>query len=274
MPEDCQLKPGETVPPIESISTNTGKTDRRKGKKELKKLRHKLADLQHRLYAEGRRKLLVVFQAMDAGGKDGTTRRVFDGVNPQGVQVTSFKNPTSEELRHDFLWRIHRAVPAAGMIGVFNRSHYEDVLVARVDKLVPETVWKARYEHINHFERLLTDSGTRILKFYFHVSREEQLGRLRSRLEDPRKLWKYSADDFTKRRLWPAYMKAYREVFQRCTTEWAPWHVIPADQKWYRNLLVAELIVDALTEMDPQFPEPEELGDPEPDPAESSRQGD
>ena len=203
MPEDCQLKPGETVPPIESISTNTGKTDRRKGKKELKKLRHKLADLQHRLYAEGRRKLLVVFQAMDAGGKDGTTRRVFDGVNPQGVQVTSFKNPTSEELRHDFLWRIHRAVPAAGMIGVFNRSHYEDVLVARVDKLVPETVWKARYEHINHFERLLTDSGTRILKFYLHVSREEQLGRLRSRLEDPRKLWKYSADDFTKRRLWP-----------------------------------------------------------------------
>ncbi|MCA9079124.1 MAG: polyphosphate kinase 2 family protein [Planctomycetaceae bacterium] len=231
--------------------------DREQAEKEFKKLRHELIEWQPKLYAEGKQKLLIVFQAMDAGGKDGTTRKVFRGVNPQGVRVTSFKAPTPLELAHDYLWRVHQQVPAAGMIGVFNRSHYEDVLVVRVDEIVPEAVWQERYEQINQFEQLLASTGTRILKFYLHISKQEQKEQFEERLEDPEKHWKFSHADLDKRAQWDDYMLAYEDALNRCTTQWAPWYVIPADSKWYRNLAVMRVIVDTLREMNPQFPAPE-----------------
>ncbi len=229
--------------------------DRDAAEREFEKLRSTLVDLQNRLYAEGERKLLIVFQATDAGGKDGTIRNVFKGVNPQGVRVTSFKKPTDEELAHDFLWRIHRAVPAAGMIGVFNRSHYEDVLVVRVRGLAPEVVWRPRYEQINEFEHLLTATGTKILKFYLHISKEEQAERFQARIDDPAKHWKFNHDDLKKRQLWDDYEAAHEEMLNQCTTKHAPWYVIPADQKWYRNLAIAQVLVDTLQRMDPRYPE-------------------
>jgi PPK2 family polyphosphate:nucleotide phosphotransferase len=198
-----------------------------------------------------------VFQALDAGGKDGTTRAVFEGVNPQGVHVTSFKAPTREELAHDFLWRVHRSVPAAGMIGVFNRSHYEDVLVVRVEELVPEAVWRPRFEQINQFERLLADTGTTILKFYLHISPEKQKEGFEERLTDPKKHWKFSVEDLKKREDWDAYWEAYNEMLARCTTDWAPWYVVPGDQNWYRNLVVAGAIVATMRQLDPQYPHPD-----------------
>ncbi|MCA9940695.1 MAG: polyphosphate kinase 2 family protein, partial [Anaerolineales bacterium] len=188
--------------------------------------------------------------------KDGTIRRVFQGVNPQGVQVTSFKVPTAAELAHDFLWRVHQRVPGSGMIGVFNRSHYEDVLVVRVHNIVPESDWRPRYEQINQFERLLVDTGTTVLKFYLHISKEEQRQRFQERLDDPQKQWKFSLEDVEKRRFWEDYMAAYGEMLTRCTTVAAPWHVIPADQKWYRNLAIARVIVGTLRGMNPRFPAP------------------
>ena len=230
---------------------------REAAKREFGKLRKELADLQYNLYAEGRRKLLVVLQAMDAGGKDGTIRRVFEGVNPQGVRVTSFKVPTREELAHDFLWRIHKAAPANGMIGIFNRSHYEDVLVVRVDRIVPEEVWRARYERINEFERLLSASGTTVLKFFLHISLDEQKERFQARLDEPAKRWKFSRGDLSKRRQWPDYMAAYQEALSRCSTEAAPWYVIPADQKWYRNLAITRILVGTLRAMELELPDPE-----------------
>ncbi|MCI0578490.1 MAG: polyphosphate kinase 2 family protein [Chloroflexi bacterium] len=231
--------------------------DREAAEAEFRSLRDELSDWQERLYAEGRPKLLVVLQAMDAGGKDGTIRNVFKGVNPQGIQVTSFKVPSKEELAHDFLWRIHKAMPGNGMIGVFNRSHYEDVLVVRVHHLVPEAVWRPRYEQINHFEQLLAETGTTILKFYLHISREEQRQRFQARLDDPTKHWKFSFEDLEKRKLWDDYMAAIEEMLNQTTTPWAPWHVIPADQKWYRNLAVTRAIVQSLRDLNPQYPPPE-----------------
>lgn len=228
--------------------------DRDKGESEFKGLRKELIRLQRRFYAEGKAKLLIVFQAMDAGGKDGTIRSVFKGVNPQGVEVTSFKVPSSRELAHDFLWRIHRAVPGAGMIGVFNRSHYEDVLVVRVEDIVPKSVWMERYEQINQFEKLLTDTGTIVLKFFLHISRDEQRERFQDRLDDPEKNWKFSLDDLKKREKWDLYMAAYEDALLRCTTAQAPWHVIPAGQNWYRDLSVARVIVHALRVHNPQYP--------------------
>ncbi|MEW5987072.1 MAG: polyphosphate kinase 2 family protein [Chloroflexota bacterium] len=221
-------------------------------------LREEFIGWQERLYAEGRRKVLVIFQAMDAGGKDGVIGKVFQGVNPQGVTVTPFKVPTPEELAHDFLWRIHKAVPAAGMIGVFNRSHYEDVLVVRVHQIVPEAVWRPRYEQINHFEKLLSDTGTTVLKFYLHISKEEQKKRLQARLADPSKHWKFDLADLDKRRYWDDYLAAYEEMLTRCTTAWAPWYVIPADQKWYRNLAVARVLVNTFHHLNPQYPPPKD----------------
>lgn len=236
--------------------------DRERAEADFKKLRRRIAELQFRLYSEGRQKLLVVLQAMDAGGKDSTIRRVFRGVNPQGVRVTSFKAPTKEELARDYLWRVHRAVPGKGMIGVFNRSHYEDVLIVRVDSLVPEAVWRRRYEQINEFEKLLADTGTRILKFYLHISKDEQKERMEDRLSDPTRHWKFSRDDLRKRAQWDSYQEAYQEALRLCSTDHAPWYAIPADQKWYRNLAIAAVLVATLEDMDPQFPEPEEgLGD-------------
>jgi PPK2 family polyphosphate:nucleotide phosphotransferase len=232
--------------------------DRDKAEAEFFALREELAEWQHRLYAEGRRKLLVILQATDAGGKDGAIRHVFRGVNPQGVQVTPFKAPSKEELDHDFLWRVHKAVPGAGMLGVFNRSHYEDVLVVRVDRLAPEEVWRARYEQINQFEKLLHDSGTTVLKFFLHISRKEQKERFLKRIKNPAKNWKFSHEDLEKRKQWDAYQEAFNEMLTRCTTSWAPWRVVPADQKWYRNYYVCRTIVKTLRHMEPQYPRPME----------------
>lgn len=213
--------------------------------------------LQEKLWAEGKRSLLLVLQAMDAGGKDGTIRHVMRGLNPQGVMVSSFKQPNPVELAHDFLWRIHRRTPGRGFIGVFNRSHYEDVLVVRVKDLAPKSVWKRRYEQINEFEELLTESGTRILKLYLHISKDEQKERLQARLDNPDKHWKFSSADLAERARWDDYMEAFEEMLERCSTEAAPWHVIPSNRKWYRNLVVAELVRDTLAEMDPQWPDAE-----------------
>jgi PPK2 family polyphosphate:nucleotide phosphotransferase len=228
--------------------------DRVSAEAEFRKLREELIDWQRRLYAEDKNHILIVLQAMDAGGKDGTIRKVLRGVNPQGVQVNSFKVPSREELAHDYLWRIHKTVPKRGMIGVFNRSHYEDVLVVRVHKIVPETVWRPRYEQINNFEKLLTENGTSILKFYLHISKSEQRDRFQARIDDPSKNWKFSFDDLEKRRLWDEYMIAYEDVLDKTNTTWAPWHIIPADQKWYRNLAIVQIIVDNLRSLNPQYP--------------------
>lgn len=232
-------------------------SDRNKGETEFKGLRKEFRELQARFYAEGKKKLLIVFQAMDAGGKDGTIRAVTQGINPQGAIITSFKAPSKQELAHDFLWRVHAAVPAKGMIGIFNRSHYEDVLVVRVDNLVPESVWRPRYEEINNFEKLLSNTGTTILKFYLHISKEEQRERFQERIDIPAKNWKFSFEDLEKRKQWDDYMAAYEEMLQRTTTDAAPWYVIPANQNWYRNLAIERVIVDKLRQLNPQYPPPE-----------------
>jgi len=214
----------------------------------------RLDELQNLLWAEKRRTLLIVLQAMDAGGKDGTIRHVMSGVNPQGCRVTSFKAPTEIELRHDFLWRVHQAVPAKGEIGIFNRSHYEDVLVARVHKLVPETTWSRRFDQINEFERLLRENEVTILKFFLHISQNEQLKRLKERVEDRAKQWKLRPDDFEERKHWKAYTQAYSDVLNRCNIAEAPWFVIPANKKWFRNLAVSTIVVETLEAMNLRFP--------------------
>jgi len=224
---------------------------------QLKDNRERLRDLQEVLYAEHKHALLIILQAMDAGGKDGTIRHVMRGVNPQGVRVTSFKAPTAEELDHDFLWRIHQHTPGRGEIGIFNRSHYEDVLVVRVNELVPENVWQARYDHINAFERLLTDSGVTILKFFLHISKDEQKERFEDRLNEPDKHWKFSRGDLAVREQWDHYMAAYEDALTYCNTEWAPWHIVPANKKWYRNLVISNTIIRALEALDMRYPDPE-----------------
>jgi PPK2 family polyphosphate:nucleotide phosphotransferase len=214
----------------------------------------RLSELQERLYAEGRRSLLVVLQARDAAGKDGTIRTVFGACNPVGLEVTSFGVPSALELRHDFLWRVHAAVPPAGMIGVFNRSHYEAVLVERVRGITPEAVWSKRYAQINDFERLLVESGTTVLKFFLHVSRDEQRKRFRKRLEKGDKQWKFKAGDLDDSALWDDYTEAYGDVLRRCSSADAPWYVVPADDKRARDLLVAEVVAETLAGMRPRFP--------------------
>jgi PPK2 family polyphosphate:nucleotide phosphotransferase len=220
----------------------------------LEKTIKRLDELQNLLYAERKRALLVVLQGMDAAGKDGTIRHVMSGVNPQGCSVTSFKVPNSEELAHDFLWRIHKAVPEKGMIGIFNRSQYEDVLVVRVHNLVPKEVWKARYDEINRFERNLGENDVKILKFFLHISREEQQKRFRERLNDPHKKWKFSKADAAERKRWDDYITAYEAVLSRCSTEYAPWFIIPSDHKWFRNLAISRIIVETLEEFDMHYP--------------------
>ncbi|MCB8966986.1 MAG: polyphosphate kinase 2 family protein [Ardenticatenaceae bacterium] len=251
-----RLQPGQDVNLAEMPTRGKSfyEGDKETAVTEFKAARDKLIELQNRFYAEGKRKLLIVLQAMDAGGKDGTIRNVLRGVNPQGVRVYSFKVPSKEELAHDFLWRIHQVAPPTGMIHVFNRSHYEDVLVVRVHDIVPETVWRPRYTQINQFEKLLHDTGTTILKFYLHISPEAQKERFQARLDDTSKHWKFSLEDLEKRKFWDDYMAAYEEMLEQCTTPWAPWHVIPADQKWYRNLAVTNIIVNTLQQLDPQYP--------------------
>jgi PPK2 family polyphosphate:nucleotide phosphotransferase len=221
------------------------------------RLEKRLAELQEMLFAQGKKALLVVFQAMDAGGKDGAIKKVFDSVNPQGVHVASFKVPTPEEFAHDFLWRIHKQVPGRGYIGIFNRSHYEDVLVVRVNELVPREVWEKRYDHINAFEGLLADSGVKILKFYLHISKVEQKKRFEDRLRDPSKQWKFSIGDLPVRAHWEDYMRAYEDAITRCHRPHAPWHVVPANKKWYRDLVITRTIVQAMESMELAYPPPE-----------------
>jgi len=228
--------------------------DRGEAAEELEANVRRLQELQNVLYAEGKHSLLIVLQAMDAGGKDGTIRHVMGRLNPQGVHVASFKAPTRRELAHDFLWRIHQHTPGRGEIAVFNRSHYEDVLVVRVHNLVAESVWRARYDHINAFERLLADSGVTIRKFYLHISKAEQKERFEKRLRDPRKNWKFARGDLRERKLWDNYMAAFEEALSRCSTHNAPWYIIPADKKWYRNLIVSRILVKALESLDMSYP--------------------
>jgi PPK2 family polyphosphate:nucleotide phosphotransferase len=255
-----RVTPG-TTPDLSAIDPD-GTPGFEGGKKEAKARAHELADVlaefQERLWAESKESLLVVIQALDAGGKDGLIRKVITAFNPQGTRVTGFGVPTEEELRHDFLWRIHAATPGKGRIGVFNRSHYEDVLVVRVNELVPKEVWEPRYDQINAWEAHLAENGTRILKFYLHVSRDEQRRRLQKRLDDPTKHWKWSSGDLETRERWDDYMAAYTDALARCSTDAAPWFVIPADKKWYRNVAVAEILAETAAEMRPQWPAAEE----------------
>jgi len=215
-----------------------------------------IADFQERLYAEEKRSLLLVLQGIDAAGKDGTVKHVLRGTNPSGVRVYSFRQPTSEEAAHDFLWRYHHATPADGMIHVFNRSHYEDVLVVRVKDLAPEELWRSRYDSINDFERMLVREGTTILKCFLHISRERQLEKFRERLERPRKYWKWSDNDIKEREHWDEYQRAYEDAINATSTPWAPWYVVPADHRWFRNYVVARVLAAMLGAMNPQFPEP------------------
>jgi PPK2 family polyphosphate:nucleotide phosphotransferase len=231
---------------------------RTEAEKELAEGLDRLTDLQDRIWAEARHKVLVVLQGIDAAGKDGTLRHVMSAFNPQGCPVTSFKAPSSEELAHDYLWRVHRAVPGKGEIGVFNRSHYEDVLVVRVHDLVPKKTWSRRYDEINAFEAMLADEGTTIVKFFLYIDRDEQRARFQARLDDPTKRWKFRLGDLAERKRWDDYIAAYEDVLARCSTKQAPWYVIPANHKWFRNLAVTEILADTLDELKPQYPEPEE----------------
>ena len=224
--------------------------------KRLAELRDRLGELQERLYAEEKRSLLVVLQAMDAAGKDSTVRRVFGSLNPQGVRVWSFKAPTKRELSHDFLWRVHQRVPGNGHIGVFNRSHYEDVLIVKVRRWAPEETIERRYGHINNFEALLADGGTRVLKIMLNVSKDYQLERFRRRLRKPEKHWKFDPADLEERALWDDYQTAFEAALENCSTEAAPWYVIPAEERWFRDLAISQLLVETLEEMDPRFPPP------------------
>jgi PPK2 family polyphosphate:nucleotide phosphotransferase len=227
------------------------------GKQRLGELITELDRLQEMLYVDGRHNLLVVFQAIDAGGKDGTIRAVFEGVNPQGVNVVPFKAPTGEELAHDFLWRVHQHVPRKGQLTIFNRSHYEDVLVVRVHGLVPKQQWKKRYEHIRNFEQLLIDEGTTIVKFFLHISKDEQRDRQQERIDNPAKRWKFSRGDLEERKHWEEYQSAFEAMVDETSTEAAPWYVVPSNRNWYRNLIVATVLVDTLTSLKLHYPEPE-----------------
>jgi PPK2 family polyphosphate:nucleotide phosphotransferase len=214
----------------------------------------RLANLQERLYAESKRGLLIVLQGIDAAGKDGTVTHVMSGFNPAGVVVTSFKVPTATELAHDYLWRIHDRTPSKGEIAIFNRSHYEDVLVVRVHGFAPQEVWSKRYDQINAFEKTLVEEGTTVLKFFLLISPDEQLQRFQARIDDPEKRWKFKTADLDERKLWPQYTEAFEDALWRCSTDVAPWYVIPANRKWFRNLAVAQIVADTLERMDPHYP--------------------
>lgn len=231
---------------------------KKEGKAALPAMSRRLADLQRRLWAQATQSLLVVLQATDTGGKDGTIRHVFKGVNPQGVHVRGFGVPNEWELAHDYLWRVHRHVPADGAITIFNRSHYEDVLVVRVKGLAPHEEWSKRYRHIREFERMLADEGTRIVKLFLNISKEEQKDRLQDRLDEPDKNWKFNRGDLADRELWEDYREAYRVALQETSTDYAPWYVIPANRKWYRNLVVSNILIQTLEEMNPRYPASDE----------------
>jgi PPK2 family polyphosphate:nucleotide phosphotransferase len=252
-----RIRPGQPfdLATVDPTSTSGAPGEKDTTVKAFKELRHELREWQRALYAEKQRAVLVVFQAIDGGGKDSVIRKVFMGVNPQGCRVTSFKEPTEQELAHDFLWRVHQAAPEKGEIGIFNRSHYEDVLIVRVHDIVPEDVWRDRYRIINDFEHALTAAGTRVIKFLLHISREEQQQRFESRQRNPDKRWKYNAADEKEAQHWDDYQAAFAEAIERTTTDAAPWHVIPANHKWFRNWAVATVLVDAFRDLDPKYPD-------------------
>jgi len=252
--ENYHVKPGDKVDLSRIPSRVAAGLKREAARETLRQHVRQLDVIQEKLYAEGKQSLLLVFQAMDAGGKDSTIRRVLGPLNPAGVRVHSFKEPTSTELAHDYLWRIHKAAPSRGYIGVFNRSHYEDVLIVRVKDLAPEKVWQRRYEHINQFEKMLSDEGTTILKFYLHISKDYQRDRLQRRLDRADKHWKFSPNDLKERTRWDDYANAFNEALSRCSTAHAPWYIIPAERRWFRNVLVAQIVLDTLTRMNPQLP--------------------
>ena len=254
------VKPETNVKLSKWDPNDTGdfKGGKEEGLVKLEKLNAKLEALQELLYAEHKHKVLVILQAMDTGGKDGAIRRVFDRVNPAGVRVASFKTPTPEELDHDYLWRVHKVVPAKGELVVFNRSHYEDVLVVRVHNYVPPEVWGKRFDQINEFERNLAENGTTILKFYLHIDLDEQKERLQARLDDPTKRWKFRLGDLEERKLWPEYMKAFEDVLSKTSTEYAPWYIVPANRKWFRDLVISSVLVDTLEGLSMKYPESEE----------------
>lgn len=253
---ECWLKLGDEdrLAELSAKATPGFKGESSSAYEATEKLRQELVDLQRRLFAESRQALLVVLQAMDTGGKDGTIRRVFSGVNPQGVRIARFNRPTPEELAHDYLWRVHPNTPGRGEIAIFNRSHYEDVLVVRTNQLVPEPVWRRRYAHIRAFEQLLADEGTTILKFYLHIDRDEQRERLQARLDDPEKHWKFDAHDLEQRKLWDDYMSAFEDAIRETDRPHAPWFIIPANRKWFRDYAVMSILVETLRRMNPQYP--------------------
>jgi PPK2 family polyphosphate:nucleotide phosphotransferase len=226
-------------------------------KKKSAAIQERLAELQELLYAGHERKLLIVLQGMDTSGKDSTIRHVMGGFNPVGTRVVSFKKPSVEELDHDYLWRVHRQVPGKGEVVVFNRSHYEDVLIVRVHDLVSQETWRRRYDQINAFEQMLAEEGTVVLKFFLHISREEQQARLEARVSNPTKSWKFEEGDLDERQLWKAYQQAYEDALGKTSTGWAPWYVVPANQKWYRNYVVGSIIADKLERLDMKYPEPD-----------------
>jgi PPK2 family polyphosphate:nucleotide phosphotransferase len=254
-----RVKPGTKVSLKDYDPNDTGRyRAAEEAEGELEELRKELRKLQHKLYAENRRSVLVVLQGMDAAGKDGTVSHVMSGLNPLGVKVVAFKAPNEEELHHDFLWRVHKALPRRGDIGIFNRSHYEDVLVVRVHELVPRKVWKERYDQINDFEKILSENNLVLLKFFLHISKDEQKRRLQERLNDPTRYWKFSLHDVEERRFWADYKDAYEDALSKCSTKRAPWRIVPANHKWYRNLVVARTLVETLQEMDPKYPDQKE----------------
>ena len=228
------------------------------GKEEIEpqfdELQFQLQNLQKKLYAQNKHRVLVVMQAMDTGGKDGCIKHVFSRIDPQGIHVRSFKKPTGEELAHDFLWRVHSKVPTRGELVIFNRSHYEDIIAVRVKQIFPDEVWKRRQRHVIEFERMLAEEGTTIVKIFLHISKDEQKRRLESRLENPSKHWKINPDDLKDRARWDDFMTAYEEVIGKTSTEFAPWYVVPADRKWYRNLCVARIMLDTLKGLNMEFP--------------------
>lgn len=257
-PEHYRVTPGHPIV-LSEWSTNT--TDGFEGSKEeratlLAELNERLGDLQQMLYAESKHKVLVVLQGMDTSGKDGTIKHVFHTINPLGVRVANFKRPNDVELAHDYLWRVHEHAPRNGRITIFNRSHYEDVLVVRVNDLVPHHVWRRRFEHIRGFEQMLADEGTTIIKLFLHISKEEQRARLQERLDNPAKHWKFEHGDVTERAHWDAYTEAYEQAISETSTTDAPWYIIPSDRKWYRNLVVSTLLIEKLQALDMRYPEP------------------
>ncbi len=253
---DFRIQPGKSVNLHKIKTDDVGDWDEESAMHRLEKNREKIIELQDTLYAEGKQSLLVVLQAMDAAGKDSTIKSVTQGINPQGCSVVSFKQPSSEELSHDFLWRIHQEIPAKGKIGIFNRSHYEDVIITRVHDIIPRDLIKKRYDHINDFERMLSDHNTKVVKIMLHISADYQLQRIKHRLEKPDKAWKFRPSDMEERKKWPEYMEAFEKAIEHTSTSEAPWYIVPGENKWYRYLVVSEIILQALQDMSPELPKP------------------